>query len=257
MKETNIDAVIRNSYYLLNDKKSLKPAQLSHPSPKIGTVQDLKEAEEYWVQYFYLVDGYRINFHKITDCIKSCFMMHNELLNIWTHLLGAVFFIYVITWVSMYYNRCLEIYENLAKTLYESYVINIDPSKIQHDLYAYQQNLIKFSNKLDNKTKMLMLHLVSNIGELISSEKNFVEIVKNLSLKTPKFVHKNWLPKIANFHKIILEIVHDSEKLEQHSINFTANTFINSIADKMPKRQINESLQIWPILVYLSTVILC
>ena len=36
--------------------------------------------------------GFRIRFHTYWDCARSIFMIHNETVNIWSHLLGAIFF---------------------------------------------------------------------------------------------------------------------------------------------------------------------
>lgn len=43
-----------------------------------------------------ITDGYRINFNTPTRIIKSLFMIHNESVNIWSHCLPAIFFIFVL-----------------------------------------------------------------------------------------------------------------------------------------------------------------
>lgn len=40
--------------------------------------------------------GYRINFDSYWKLTKSLFMIHNETINVWTHLIGMVFFFYLI-----------------------------------------------------------------------------------------------------------------------------------------------------------------
>jgi adiponectin receptor len=49
--------------------------------------------------------GYRVNFNKKRQALKSLFMWHNELINIWTHLLGALFVLLLIGYVTMNYSQ--------------------------------------------------------------------------------------------------------------------------------------------------------
>ena len=42
----------------------------------------------------FIMSGYRLNFRGITDCFKFGFSLHNETVNIWTHLLAGLFFVY-------------------------------------------------------------------------------------------------------------------------------------------------------------------
>ena len=44
----------------------------------------------------YIFTGYRTN-HTICDCIRSIFALHNETLNIWTHLAGFTYWLWVFT----------------------------------------------------------------------------------------------------------------------------------------------------------------
>jgi adiponectin receptor len=44
----------------------------------------------------YIKRGFRINFNSHTKLFKSLFMLHNETINVWTHLIGAIFFSYIV-----------------------------------------------------------------------------------------------------------------------------------------------------------------
>ena len=45
----------------------------------------------WYTRYFYLFSGYR-NRLNFLDCMRSLFLLHNETINIWSHLLGFAFF---------------------------------------------------------------------------------------------------------------------------------------------------------------------
>ena len=46
----------------------------------------------------YLLSGYRVNLSR-WECFRSLFQLHNETINVWTHFLGAVFFMGCIVWL--------------------------------------------------------------------------------------------------------------------------------------------------------------
>ena len=43
----------------------------------------------------YIHNGYRKNFDKYKDCLKSIFVVTNESVNIWSHLLGSLLFVFL------------------------------------------------------------------------------------------------------------------------------------------------------------------
>jgi len=45
--------------------------------------------------------GYRINHHSFSQALSSLFTVHNETVNVWTHLLGCLFFIGTLVIVAM------------------------------------------------------------------------------------------------------------------------------------------------------------
>jgi hypothetical protein len=49
-----------------------------------------------------ILTGYRINFNTMKRIFSTIFMIHNETVNIWTHLIGVLFFICLIFYTSIY-----------------------------------------------------------------------------------------------------------------------------------------------------------
>ncbi|CAO3625435.1 unnamed protein product [Cunninghamella blakesleeana] len=52
----------------------------------------LHELPTEWQENEYVLSGYRF-YHRSQDCLKSIFMLHNETLNIHSHLIGFIFFL--------------------------------------------------------------------------------------------------------------------------------------------------------------------
>lgn len=55
-----------------------------------------KEAPDYAKDNEHIIEGYRIGFESPKTTIKSLFMIHNETVNIWTHLVGFIIVFFLI-----------------------------------------------------------------------------------------------------------------------------------------------------------------
>lgn len=61
--------------------------------PFIG---DISQYPEDLIDNPFITTGYRIGFHSLKQALTSLFMWHNETINVWTHLLGKVFYLSLI-----------------------------------------------------------------------------------------------------------------------------------------------------------------
>jgi adiponectin receptor len=79
----------RSRIPLSPSQKALKLSPISSVQRKetycLGTHQEAPE----WQQHEYILTGYRIKF-SYSQCTQSLFKVHNESLNIWTHLIAAL-----------------------------------------------------------------------------------------------------------------------------------------------------------------------
>ena len=73
--------------------KSPEPAK-TEKQESIEIVK-ITEAENWVVDNIYLLSGYRKNFNNVRKAFNSILIKHNELMNIWTHLIGAIIFIFI------------------------------------------------------------------------------------------------------------------------------------------------------------------
>ena len=55
----------------------------------------IQDAPEHLRHNEFIHHGYRKNFNTYKDCIKSLFLLTNESVNIWSHLLGSILFIFL------------------------------------------------------------------------------------------------------------------------------------------------------------------
>ena len=61
--------------------------------PFIG---DDSQAEKFQLFNPYIKRGYRINFNTHSKIARTLFMIHNESINIWSHIIGAIIFSYIL-----------------------------------------------------------------------------------------------------------------------------------------------------------------
>ena len=66
------------------------------PKVKQEFIGSIKDAESHQTGNRHILRGYRINFKSAKSLIKSIFMVHNESINIWSHLLGALLFVLLL-----------------------------------------------------------------------------------------------------------------------------------------------------------------
>lgn len=57
---------------------------------RIGQLDDY---HKYLMDNEFIVHGYRLHFNSVKKILKSLFLFHNETINIWTHLIGALIFL--------------------------------------------------------------------------------------------------------------------------------------------------------------------
>lgn len=72
------------------------------------------EAPDWLKDNEYLLHGYRVNYNRKRDLFKSLFSIHNETMNIWTHLIGSICFIALAIYIAANFDE--------AKRLFNSFI---------------------------------------------------------------------------------------------------------------------------------------
>lgn len=124
--------------YKTKQRKPEKPTdKLSNPkdkaSPKIGEKGDI-ELKKYLLTNKFITKGYRVNFNRKRDIIKSLFILHNDTFSIWTHLLGALFFIYLAYWIIHHFNDLRHFFDDLTLNFKNFDFANSVKEVIEHEI---------------------------------------------------------------------------------------------------------------------------
>ena len=107
------------------------------------------QAPDYAKDNEFIQKGYRINFNTPKKIFRSLFMVHNESVNIWTHLLGALVVLGVLGYFLWAYAPNLSNVHDFKKEL-----------KTKFDSYLAQLNLASLTNtsniKMDEAAEALI-----------------------------------------------------------------------------------------------------
>ena len=242
--------------------------------PKMEIVH-IEDAEKWMIDNVYLHRGYRKNFQHIKDILKSTFMAHNELMNIWTHLLGALFFIGVfvyLTQISFYGSFKMDrvqhnIEEFTAKTdnLFKHYNGEIGDlmkhvswegtkeifSKSKDTLSSLKSEIAEFSLTLKGKFEKGDFKAMKRMNAMMNHlSDNFKQLQQNVNQKYQQIVNSKEQWTDIKYKNLISGAL---DKVSQALDKITPETeTINQMMSMF-----HQKLEIYPFFVYLATVIFC
>lgn len=129
----------------------------------LGTYNDLPD---FFKDNEYIRKGYLINCNSKLKALKSLFYLHNETVNIWSHLLGAIFFFCLIWYTAIYikekssFSEIIESVSGKLETIKEK-VLNL--MEIEHIAFGREKNINLTEQAKKLKRWPLFIFLVSAI----------------------------------------------------------------------------------------------
>ena len=203
------------------------------------------DAPEFVKDNEYILNGYRINCDSVSKVTNSLFYLHNETVNVWSHILGMLFVIVLIFYTAIFITS----HSTQLSTITSHF--NKLTSFTQPILNASDYS---FFSKINNVT--------SSFFEDISSKVNFThkyndyvrsieDIITSIKLNTKNIVKINNITLsisdyINNIYELLLTIrdkLLDLMEIEQIPLVQIGNT--------------NTQIKRWPLFVMLSTAIVC
>ena len=236
------------------DENNLPNSNEEDLEDQIGiSLGSFDEAPKFMQDNEFIKGGYLLNCTSFKKTFKSLFMWHNETINIWSHLLGAIFFFALIFYTSIFitnYNSQLnEIKKDISKIeskveyLYEEStdILNNTYNSIK-DIKNHFQHFNKNSNYRETLYKIIYLcneikNLTSNLIDSFSS--SFKEEI--IKIKNGIFLIKE---KILNLIKL------DSSVSEKLTLNLDSEFNTNL------KNRKSIELARWPLFIIIHSAIL-
>lgn len=210
----------------------------------LGNFEDIPK---YFQHNEYIRKGYRLNCNTILKASKSLFMIHNESVNIWSHLLGAILFIFLICYTSIFISNFKSQIKNIKNYLYE---IEKEYTKLPKII---EDNMINSLVKSFNIFKYNFINLKSDINYIykqsfITLNDTYTKIMSKIDTISNNF--HNF------FYSFNIKFIELREKfldlLELENISLGRNKDIYLNITRSPKK-----LRRWPIFIFLISAIFC
>jgi adiponectin receptor len=257
-------------------EQSAEAQKSKDKGPRIGTLEDLHESCEYKPDNQFLQNGYRLGYKRCRDVSRTIFKWHNETLNIWTHLIGAIIFVVFIVWilsgfdvVTQKYGEMTDTFRNFnekwmaanlisAKTGGEKGSLGRVINKEWLRMEDFNENLMGFLEEAEDSAKVAGRALVSVLDTVLDSKDDIIEFIRTFGAKmNPKV----WVPKFANYHKMVIAVEKAAmnlfDRIDQETVDFDKLSWVRALAKVLPIREMHTDLPVWPIVVYLLTATFC
>lgn len=250
----------KNQKAVENTEKEDKNIYNSLQQLKVGTYQ---EAPKYVQDNEYLKNGYILNCNTYKKVFKSLFICHNETVNTWTHLLGAIFFVFLI-W---YTDKFISNFKSQIKT-------------VKNDIFLLEKKTLFLNDSHSelNKTSPLMINNIYNsIKEMkidldnfnykniyenainhlnIFNNSNFSNIPdnsENSNIKENKAINDFNINNISLLKKDLICLKEDVIDLINLDKNNNSNLNKELNLEKKPLKKLAK----WPLFIIVISAILC
>ena len=161
----------------------------------IGTFQD---APKFIQDNEYIKYGYILNCNTYSKTFKSLFICHNETVNIWSHLLSGIFFIFLIWYTANFISNFKSQLENVRK-----------------DISLLEKN----SNFLNDYHLKINISSPRYINSIVNS-------IRDMKMDLEKFNYKNIYKN--SLKQISLLNISQTNLTEYSNDNFDNNTYVNN-----------------------------
>lgn len=207
----------------------------------LGTYNDLPD---YYKDNEYIKKGYLLYCDSICKAIKSLFCMHNESINIWSHLLGAIFFIFLIGYTAIFItNYKTQIY-NVKNGINKIEEISKNAPYFQNTFF---NSFIKYFNsfKFDFNNLNFRNAYKGSFPLLNETFEKMSNHLDNLTLSFQVFI-ESLSSRFIELREKLLDL------MELENIYFGKNKTIDIYHKRYPKK-----LRRWPLFIFLISAILC
>lgn len=241
------------------------PKELKHK------LVDKEEIHPWCINNLYLLSGYRKGFDTFKLSLRSIFMVHNEFMNIWSHLIGAICFIVLMLAIVQYYEHRSANHSVLRSNFNVVDVLN-DISTHYDENITIMQDLVKnpqnyLENHAGHPTGILQgvySRLENVIGNYKSTLVHMIHKIERDEIAFMKEFSSNYESIKINIEKVMHVIAKKYHDLVQVS-HFEPYALVDKIQKcfhyeeirKMVTSAVYPHLEYFPIVVYILCVVAC
>ena len=214
----------------------------------IGTLQ---EAPKFLKNNEYIINGYIINCNTFKNALRCLFKYHNETVNTWSHLLGSIFFLFLIFY-TIFFITNFDIQLNFIKkdtlpTIEQKafYLYELSPGEL-HNFYESVKNIQNHFNNYNQK--IIYNETINNIFSLYNEIAIYI---------------KNKITSIINHIKSLLDSLSLLKKESVDLINLdkdrtqTLESYLETEVKIQLKERAKKELTRFPLFIMIISAILC
>lgn len=223
----------------------------------IVIIGNYSEAPDFLQDNEFIKRGYRINCNTIPKVLKSLFMLHNETINIWTHLLGLILAIGFIIYTAIF----------VIKSKAPSPLINYEKmvNELKDVAIKWNDTIQVISQETDDREVLETLNNIKsstrNFFEEIAEKINFKDKFNNY-IESMEDIIEQAKTKIADIKKgkIFKEIKETWDTIQDKMFQIVDVYGIGANIQKRlndSEKSDEDSLEIWPLFIMLIGGIFC
>ena len=248
-EEQNIENTENNEKIDYNYEKQLKLS--------IGSFQ---EAPKFIQDNEYIKNGYILYCNTYKKTFLSLFICHNETVNIWSHLLGAFYFIFLIWYTSHYISnfnsqlvnvkKDISIIEKKANYLNQYGLNNTSPkviNKIYNEIKDMKINLENFNYKNIYENSLNQIYLLNN------NISNITEDINNSNNTINNSTSPTFMSNFFSFKKDLICLKEDVIDLINLDNKKTTELEKDLKLEERPIKKLGK----WPLYIIILSAMLC
>ena len=224
---------------------------------KLGTYE---EAPKYLQDNEYIKEGYVINCTTFKKTLRSLFVLHNESVNVWSHLIGAISFFFLIWYTTVFITNLqtqvsnirsdASLIANKAKELNEA---SPDIMKnIYSSMKEIELNFKNFYNMEKEEESTVYISSFDKINYIYNELKNYSLPVMASLYKKIKEYYTYFMDAVTSVKEEIIDLIKlDTSLTQEYETHLDTNYHLN--LEERKKKELAR----WPLYIIIFSAIFC
>ena len=224
------------------------------------TLGTFEEAEKFMQDNEYIREGYILNCNTFKRNLRSLLMIHNETVNVWSHLVGAIFFFFLIWYTTIFITNLQTQVSNIRSDA--SLVANKarefkeESSDIMKNVYTsmkeIEYNFKNFYNAEKEEETTVYIRAFNEINYIYGELKNYSLPVMVSAYKKIKEYYTYFMDAVTSVKEEIIDLIKlDTSLTQEYETHLDTNYHLN--LEERKKKELAR----WPLYIIIFSAIFC
>jgi adiponectin receptor len=224
------------------------------------TLGTFEEAEKFMQDNEYIREGYILNCNTFKRTLRSLLMIHNETVNVWSHLVGAIFFFFLIWYTTIFITNLQTQVSNIRSDA--SLVANKarefkeESSDIMKNVYTsmkeIEYNFKNFYNAEKEEETTVYIRAFNEINYIYGELKNYSLPVMVSAYKKIKEYYTYFMDAVTSVKEEIIDLIKlDTSLTQEYETRLDTNYHLN--LEERKKKELAR----WPLYIIIFSAIFC